>query len=183
MNKQSCGSPYLQEKAVVWRWHAKGGLLRSLVVLLLLVAPGLAWANEPKPEFGDLNLEEQWSGDYDGMVERRVIRVLVVPNKMLFFTDAGQQRGVNVDLFNEFEQFINERLKSKALSVKILFLPVKRDQLFSALQEGRGDIAAANLTITPERQEIVDFSTPLLTGVKEIVVTGSNGHQSHPWRI
>ena len=174
MNKQSCGSPYLQEKAVVWRWHAKGGLLRSLVVLLLLVAPGLAWANEPEPEFGDLNLEEQWSGDYDGMVERRVIRVLVVPNKMLFFTDAGQQRGVNVDLFNEFEQFINERLKSKALSVKILFLPVKRDQLFSALQEGRGDIAAANLTITPERQEIVDFSTPLLTGVKEIVVTGSN---------
>jgi hypothetical protein len=28
---------------------------------------------------GDLQLGEQWSDDYDGMVRRKVIRVLVVP--------------------------------------------------------------------------------------------------------
>jgi len=38
--------------------------------------------------------------------------------------------------------------------------------------EGLGDIAAANLTITPERLKNVDFSDPFLTGVNEIVVTG-----------
>jgi len=40
--------------------------------------------------------------------------------------------------------------------------------------EGKGDIAAANLTITAARLKTVDFSDPLLTGVKEIVVTGSS---------
>jgi membrane-bound lytic murein transglycosylase MltF len=38
--------------------------------------------------------------------------------------------------------------------------------------EGRGDIVAANLTITPERQELVDFSAPLYPGVSELLVTG-----------
>jgi membrane-bound lytic murein transglycosylase MltF len=38
--------------------------------------------------------------------------------------------------------------------------------------EGRGDIAAANLTITEERQKEVDFGDPMGTGVKEILVTG-----------
>jgi len=40
------------------------------------------------------------------------------------------------------------------------------------LEVGRGDIAAANLTITEERLKLVDFSSPLLTGVKEIVIGG-----------
>ena len=31
---------------------------------------------------------------------------------------------------------------------------------------------AASLTITPERQEVVDFSDPYLTEVDEIVVSG-----------
>ena len=40
------------------------------------------------------------------------------------------------------------------------------------MEEGRGDIAAANLTITPERQKVVDFSAPFYSGVKEILITG-----------
>jgi membrane-bound lytic murein transglycosylase MltF len=38
------------------------------------------------------------------------------------------------------------------------------------LLAGKGDIIAANLTVTEERQKQVDFSTPLATGVREIVV-------------
>ena len=52
-----------------------------------------------------------------------------------------------------------------------------RDALISGLVAGRGDIAAANLTITPERRELVDFSDPLFTGVSEIVVSGPGGPQ------
>jgi ABC-type amino acid transport substrate-binding protein len=51
-------------------------------------------------------------------------------------------------------------------------IPVARDQLLPALIEGRGDIAAANLTITPGRQKLVEFSDPLLTGISELLVTG-----------
>ena len=38
--------------------------------------------------------------------------------------------------------------------------------------EGRGDIAVGALLVTPERQKLVDFSDPVVAGVKEIVVTG-----------
>src|SRR5262249_16134311 len=67
---------------------------------------------------------------------------------------------------------INKDLKSKALTVHVVFVPTPRDRLLPDLIAGRGDLAAANLTITPERQKLVDFSDPILTGVNEIVVTG-----------
>ncbi len=51
-------------------------------------------------------------------------------------------------------------------------MPVRPDELLPALIQGKGDIAAANLTITPERQQWVEFSEPLWTGVSELVVTG-----------
>ena len=47
-----------------------------------------------------------------------------------------------------------------------------RDRLLPWLVEGRGDIAAANLTITDKRRGLIDFSHPLLKNVNEIVVTG-----------
>jgi len=121
---------------------------------------------------GDVELIKTWTGDYAAMVERRQVRVLVVPNKMFYFIDKGQPRGVHVDLFREFEKFINGKVKTGARSIRIIFVPVSRDQLVKALVEGRGDIAAANLTITEERQKEVDFGDPMGTGVKEILVTG-----------
>jgi membrane-bound lytic murein transglycosylase MltF len=144
-----------------------------MFVVLVLLTSVHGFAGELEERFGSLHLK-QWTGDFDGMAERQVLRVLVVHNKMLYFLDQGRLRGVNVDLFNEFEKFINQKLKTGTIKIKVVFLPVQRDQLFTALAEGRGDIAASNLTITESRKEVVDFSTPLLTGVKEILVTGPN---------
>ena len=36
-------------------------------------------------EFGHLSLDKKWQGDYDGMAERRLIRVLVVSTKWASF--------------------------------------------------------------------------------------------------
>ena len=139
------------------------------LLMVLMIVPCMA--AEEKHDFGDLHLAEQWSGDFDGMQERRVIRVLVAYNKMLYFVDQGQYRGVNIDFFTAFAKHLSEKYKRGVLKAEVLFLPVKRDQLLPALADGRGDIAAANLTITQERKELVDFSAPLLTGVKEIIIT------------
>ncbi|MBE9521089.1 MAG: lytic transglycosylase F, partial [Proteobacteria bacterium] len=144
-----------------------------ICIALVLLTSVHGFAGELEERLGALHLK-QWAGDFDGMAERHVIRVLVVHNKMLYFLDQGRLRGVNVDLFNAFEKFINKKLKKGTVKIKVVFLPVQRDQLFTALAEGRGDIAASNLTITENRKKIVDFSTPLLTGVKEILVTGPN---------
>jgi membrane-bound lytic murein transglycosylase MltF len=113
-----------------------------------------------------------WTGDFDGMTQRRVIRALVVHSKMFYFIDKGQERGVTYDGLKEFESVVNQRLASGALKTHVAFIPVPRDQLIPALLAGKGDIVAANITITPGRQESVDFSDPFLTNVSELVVTG-----------
>ena len=117
-------------------------------------------------------LIKPWTGDFDAMAERRAIRALVVYSKMLYFFDGAEQHGISYEVLKEFEKSINEQLKTKTLKVHVVFIPVSRDQLLPALLEGRGDIAAANLTITGKRLESVDFSDPFLSDVRELVVTG-----------
>jgi len=117
---------------------------------------------------------EPSKGDLDEMMERRYIRLLVTFSKTNYFLDGPEQHGATYDGAKLFEEFLNKRLQSKHIRVQIAFIPVSRDRLFSALAEGRGDLAAANLTITPERQKLADFSLPILSDVRELVVTGAN---------
>ena len=150
---------------------AKRRLRFLLCSLLALLFPAATASDEIAEKHVRLSIEDTWVGDFDGMVDRRLIRVLVVYNKMLYFLDKATQRGIVHDAFREFEKKINKDLGRKTLKVRVIFIPVRRDELLPALVEGRGDIAAANLTITPERQALVDFSMPTVTGVKELVVT------------
>jgi membrane-bound lytic murein transglycosylase MltF len=150
-------------------------------VLLLAGAPGLnlvAQAEESTAELLQVpSPDEVWKGDLDGMIKRRTIRALVTYSQTFYFLDGGQQRGVTYELLTQFRDWLNKKLKRKTLRVNLLIIPVPRGELIPALLDGRGDIAAANLTITPERQKLVGFSTPLLTDVKEIVVTGPKAPQ------
>ena len=111
-----------------------------------------------------------WQGDLDGMVERRYIRMLVTFSKTNYFVDGIEQHGATYDAAKLFEEFLNKRLQAKHIRVQIAFIPVSRDRLLPALAEGRGDIAAANLTITPARKQMVNFSLPVATDVRELVV-------------
>jgi len=115
-----------------------------------------------------------WKGDLNGMIERRYIRVLTVHNPMMFFLDGAKQRGTNYELLKLFEDQLNEGIKSqnKHLKVHVFFIVVPRDQLIPRLLEGRGDIAAANLTVTKERLAKVDFGDPFVKDVKELLLTG-----------
>jgi membrane-bound lytic murein transglycosylase MltF len=123
-------------------------------------------------------MHKPWIGDLNGMIERRVIRVLTVNSKTFYFLDKGVQRGIAVDYLGMFENELNKKLaadkklKDKNLKVRVVFIPVRRDQLLPELAAGKGDIAAANLTITPERQKLVDFSAAGMSNVREIVVSG-----------
>ena len=111
-------------------------------------------------------------GDFAATVENRRIRVLVTYNKTNFFLDGGTQRGITADALREFEAALNKELKLGTRPLRVMAIPVARDQLLPYLAEGRGDIAAASLTITPERAKEVDFSVPAADNVGELVVTG-----------
>ena len=117
-------------------------------------------------------LQQTYTGDFDGMVKRRVIRAGVPFNRTYYFIDEGQQRGLAYEYLMLFEEALNKKLNTGLLKVHVVPMPLPRDQLLSALQAGKVDLVAAQLTITPERQAIVDFTAPSRRGVNEIVVTG-----------
>ncbi|MHC5029148.1 MAG: MltF family protein, partial [Planctomycetota bacterium] len=119
------------------------------------------------------------------MLEAGVVRVLTPYDRTHFFIDRGRPRGVNYELFTRFEEALNAGRREKA--VKVIFIPVPFDRLIPALEAGEGDVAVGSLTITPERSARVDFTRPLATGVKQIVVSGPDaapitGFESLPGR-
>ncbi|MDD9961246.1 MAG: transporter substrate-binding domain-containing protein [Gammaproteobacteria bacterium] len=110
--------------------------------------------------------------DFDGMAERRTIRALVVRSKTFYFFDGAAKRGLSYERLRAFEAYVNDQRETSSLRINLIFLPVTRNQLIPALLAGYGDLAVANLTITPERQAQVDFSIPVQREVREILVTG-----------
>ena len=71
-----------------------------------------------------------------------------------------------------FVQHLNRKYRKarSELDIRFELLPVSSDQLIPQLLEGRGDMIAARLTITPLRKNLVRFSIPYRT-VDEVVVT------------
>src|SRR6185436_11466122 len=157
-----------------------GDLMRTASLLCAwLCLPSAVMAQAPT-EKGRLGLAltgitQAWTGDLDGMVERRLVRVLTTFSKTQYFIDRGQPRGTAYDQGKLFETALNEKLKTGNLTIAVQFIPLSRDELIPALLEGKGDIVMADLTVTPERRQSVDFTESWITGVEEIVVTSPNG--------
>jgi ABC-type amino acid transport substrate-binding protein len=119
-----------------------------------------------------------WTGDLDGMIERRMIRILAVYSKTFYFVDKGVQRGASYDIGRLFVDDLNRTLtkdskaKTKHLKVQAVFIPVERGELMAALVAGKGDIVMSSFGVTEGRQQRVDFSKPLLANVSEVLVLG-----------
>ena len=162
-----------------------------IVMVWMLCSLAPVWSAEPEKKvtveeeeersalaFDSAELAKPMQGDFDAMLERRTIRVLTTYNKTGYFIHKGVQRGVTYDAFIQVEKRLNEPLhKDKAikrhLKVHIVFIPVAREALLASLIEGKGDIAAANLTITDKRkQQGVEFTDPLLENVRELLISG-----------
>jgi len=118
------------------------------------------------------HIGKPFTGDLEEMVQRRLIRVGVAFNRTLYFVDKGVQRGAAYEYGKLMEDELNKRRKTGNLRVVFWFVPLTRDLLLPALVDGKVDMVIAQLTVTPERQKLVDFTNPTRTGVDEIVVTG-----------
>ncbi len=148
------------------KWSRTIGLPLALL-LALGVSPG---AGDQRSSLAEA---KPWTGDFDGMVARRLVRILTPYSRTEYFVDKGQPRGLVHEAAVALEDEINLRLKTtRATRVFVVVTPTSRDDLYKALVDGRGDIIAAGITVTPERAKLVDFTTPGRKGVKEIVVTG-----------
>lgn len=124
------------------------------------------------PSLLDRIKNEHWTGDIEGMRERRYIRALVLYNKTNFFYDGPQPRGITYEALKEFEKFLNNKLNTGDKPIHMVFLPVSREEGIRRMHDGRGDIAASNISIIPELQELMDFSDPVCEGAREVIVSG-----------
>ena len=158
-------------------------LTRRTLVTLAALGPAAALATPgsaatgseapPSPPEAEALLERAtYRGDLDVLLRKGAVRVLTAFSKTDFFVDRGESGGVTYEYMRAFEAFLRKRQGGRGAEVVVSFVPVSRDRLIPALLAGEGDVAAANLTVTPERRAQVDFSEPYLEGVKEVVVTG-----------
>lgn len=119
--------------------------------------------------------EKSWTGDFNGMLERRLIRVLVPYSRSLYFNDKGRERGITADNVRDFERWINKKYPKKQgkRTITVVIYPTTRDKLLPEVAQGFGDIAVGNLTVTEERRKVVDFASSAdRPSVRELVVTG-----------
>lgn len=77
-----------------------------------------------------------------------------------------------------YEKHINQDIKKEADKTRIVYIPVNFDDLIPFLQDGKGDIAVAGLTITEERKEKVNFATSHSRKINELVVTSKDNTTS-----
>ena len=118
-------------------------------------------------------LDKPFTGDFDALVARRLIRVGVTFNRTHYFIDKGEQRGLTYESVKLFEDDLNAARKTGNLKVNLVFVPLPRDQLYPALINGKVDLVAAMVTVTPEREKLVAFSDSTRTNVSQVVVTGA----------
>jgi membrane-bound lytic murein transglycosylase MltF len=151
-------------------------LRRFLQLALLLAAALMCLSARADPALLEPFEELRYADDLDGLKRRRLIRALVVYSKTFYFIDRGRERGMVAEGIQRLEQYLNARLKLTRphQQIHVVAVPVSRDQLIPWLLEGRGDIAAANLTITPGREAQVDFSRAFYSQASEVVVAAKD---------
>jgi membrane-bound lytic murein transglycosylase MltF len=153
-------------------------VVAPLAAAILFAVPAAAQEKAAAPaKPRQLSLQNKpWTGDFDQMLERRVIRVLAPYSRTLYYVDKAHERGITAELVREFERYVNQRyakqLGNRPLTV--FLIPTTRERLLPGLAEGQGDIAAGNLTATDERLKQVDFAAPQdRKPVREVIVTGA----------
>ena len=89
------------------------------------------------------------------------LRALVDNSSTSYFIYKGKPMGYEYELLSEF---------SKAIGVSLKIIPIDNlDQVIDSLNMNKGDVIAANLTVTKKRKEVVEFSSPLIKS-KQILV-------------
>ena len=85
-------------------------------------------------------------------VSAEKLHVLALSLQPFFYDDNGTPAGIEYEILTYFA-------KSRNLEIVVEYVDAFSD-LLERIAQGEADIAAGTITITPERQETVDFSAP-----------------------
>ncbi|MFP2927055.1 transporter substrate-binding domain-containing protein [Pyxidicoccus sp. 3LG] len=114
--------------------------------------------------------EPPFTGDLAALRKKGTLRVLVEGTEEDFLPRQGMPKAQDRALLERF---------AEKHGMTVEFLAVDSfDKLIPLLREGRGDVIAADLTVTPERAKELAFTRPLAR-VSEVVV-GKRGEKGLP---
>lgn len=114
-----------------------------------------------------------------GLVANRPLRVAISPIAPFVLPQTATPEGFSVDLWNEV---------ARRMRVEFAWTKVSTTAgLLAAVQRGDADVAIAAISITAEREKIVDFSLPYFDAGLQIMVRAQNdsalmsAFRSVPW--
>jgi len=129
--------------------------MRQFIIPLFLV---LICACQPQEK---IKAEIEKKVDWAEIKEKEVLTILAENGPASFFIYKGKNMGYEYELLHEFAKDNDIRINVKMVQ--------NLDSIYSMLNNFEGDLLACNLTITPERQEIVQFSKPHLTSRQVLI--------------
>lgn len=102
------------------------------------------------PQFSQQSLPPPIDYDLDSIIERGVLKAIVVGGPTSFFIYRGESMGFEYELLNRF---------AEELGVKLELVVAKNfDELGEWLNSGKGDVIAHGMTVTLKRQQKFAFS-------------------------
>ncbi len=107
---------------------------------------------------------------YDSIMERGIIKVGInIDSKPFGFkNEQGEICGYDADLARYVAQYITGNRNN------VIFVPVTTHDRLLKASTGEVDIVIATMTITPQRQQIIDFSIPYDTAGQALLVRSSS---------
>lgn len=104
---------------------------------------------------------QQWSHKKDYTGAAGTLRFATDPSQEpMAFTLNGAYAGVDLEVINRVAYELNMKLE---------VIPMKFNSFIRALQEDKADLAGAAMSVTSERQKIVDFTIPYCYGTHTIL--------------
>ena len=126
--------------------------LLLLLALAIIVAACTQESEQPEEESGTAGEETTENEEATTSAEGQPYAVGIDTSYAPFeFQTGGEYTGIDIELMTAIAEF---------QGFEIEFNPMNFDEIIPALEAGDLDIAIAGMSITEERQEIVDFSDP-----------------------
>ena len=146
------------------------------IALLVVLSPAVPASEQgksvPATQLEDRINGERWSGDLDGIVKRRMLRIVVVPTALGFYFNGSQMQGAMYELGRELEKDLNTKLKTGNLAIGAVFIPVAREEMLSKLAAGYADLAGTLIAPREAYSKDVQYTEPLIRNAAGVVVTG-----------
>lgn len=105
--------------------------------------------------------------DYQRIIEKGRLVVLVENSSTSYFVYRGEKMGYEYEILREFAKELGLELEIKTVA--------NLDNLIPMLENGEGDIISCNYTVTRERTKLIDFSIPYIQTPQVLVQKKPDG--------